>query len=54
MYFRTDDKVKHMKVHERNTGGSTQYYLSESHFFKSIVELITCYETTSLVEIFSG
>ncbi|XP_049846897.1 protein vav isoform X1 [Schistocerca gregaria] len=52
--LKTDDKVKHMKVYEKITENGKQYFLSESRFFKSIVELITCYETSSLVENFSG
>lgn len=53
-YFRTDDRVKHMKVYEKRMEGVPHYYLSESRFFKSIMELITCYEHASLSENFVG
>jgi hypothetical protein len=53
-YFRTDDRVKHMKVYEKHMEGVPHYYLSESRFFKSIIELITCYEHASLSENFVG
>jgi hypothetical protein len=53
-YFRTDDRVKHMKVYEKHMEGVPHYYLSESRFFKSIMELITCYEHASLSENFVG
>jgi len=46
--------VKHMKVYEKRMEGVTHYYLSESRFFKSIMELITCYEHASLGENFVG
>lgn len=52
--YRTDDKVKHMKVYEREMEGVLHYYLSESRFFRSLVELIACYEHTSLGENFIG
>ncbi|XP_066994159.1 protein vav isoform X2 [Anabrus simplex] len=52
--LKTDDKVKHMKVYEKTMDGVTQYYLSESRFFKSIVELVHCYERSSLGENFVG
>ncbi|XP_054272231.1 protein vav isoform X2 [Macrosteles quadrilineatus] len=52
--LKTDDKVKHMKVYERDMEGSQHYYLSESRFFRTLVELISCYEHTSLGENFIG
>ncbi|XP_021933195.1 protein vav isoform X2 [Zootermopsis nevadensis] len=52
--LKTDDRVKHMKVYEKHMEGVPHYYLSESRFFKSIMELITCYEHASLSENFVG
>jgi len=52
--LKTDDRVKHMKVYEKRMEGVTHYYLSEARFFKSIMELITCYEHASLSENFVG
>uniref|UniRef100_A0A1B6EAB2 Protein vav n=1 Tax=Clastoptera arizonana TaxID=38151 RepID=A0A1B6EAB2_9HEMI len=52
--LKTDDKVKHMKVYEREVDGVPHYYLSESRFFRSLVDLISCYEHTSLGENFIG
>ncbi|PNF32490.1 Protein vav [Cryptotermes secundus] len=52
--LKTDDRVKHMKVYEKHMGGVPQYYLSESRFFKSIMELIAYYEQASLSENFVG
>ncbi|XP_046669462.1 protein vav isoform X2 [Homalodisca vitripennis] len=52
--LKTDDKVKHMKVYEREMEGTQHFYLSESRFFRSLVELISCYEHTSLGENFIG
>ncbi|XP_069695874.1 protein vav isoform X2 [Periplaneta americana] len=52
--LKTDDRVKHMKVYEKDMEGVPHYYLSESRYFKSIVELITCYEHASLSENFVG
>ena len=43
-----------MKVYEKRMEGVTHYYLSEARFFKSIMELITCYEHASLSENFVG
>jgi guanine nucleotide exchange factor VAV len=43
-----------MKVYEKHMEGVPHYYLSESRFFKSIMELITCYEHASLSENFVG
>ncbi|XP_024086267.1 protein vav isoform X2 [Cimex lectularius] len=52
--LKADDKVKHMKVYEKEKDGTTHFYLSESRFFPSLVELINCYEHTSLIENFNG
>jgi len=52
--LKTDDRVKHMKVYEKHMDGVKHYYLSEARFFKSIMELITCYEHASLSENFVG
>lgn len=54
MFFRTENRVKHMKVYKKDIESVAHYYLSESRFFKSIVELIGYYEQTSLSENFSG
>nr|CAD7403710.1 unnamed protein product [Timema cristinae] len=52
--LKTDDRVKHMKVYERTMEGVPHYYLSESRFFRSITDLIGCYEHSSLGENFVG
>ncbi|XP_039288077.1 protein vav isoform X1 [Nilaparvata lugens] len=52
--LKTDDKVKHMKVYEKEMDGVPQFYLSESRFFHSLVDLVSCYEHTSLGENFIG
>ncbi|XP_075227409.1 vav guanine nucleotide exchange factor [Lycorma delicatula] len=52
--LKTDDKVKHMKVYEKETDGVPQFYLSETRFFRSLVDLVACYEHTSLGENFIG
>ena len=54
LFFRTNEKVKHMKVYEENVEGTLSYYLSLSRFFKSIIELITYYQHVSLEENFVG
>lgn len=43
-----------MKVYEKEMEGVAQYFLSQSRYFRSIVELICCYERTSLIENFIG
>nr|CAD7597027.1 unnamed protein product [Timema genevievae] len=53
-YNQTDDRVKHMKVYERTMEGVPHYFLSESRFFRSITDLIGCYEHSSLGENFVG
>jgi guanine nucleotide exchange factor VAV len=50
--LRWNDQVKHMKV--LVTGDEKLYYLSESRYFKSIVELVHWYQQNSLAESFSG
>lgn len=45
-----DNQVKHMRV----CYDDNQFYLSESKMFRSIVELVTWYETHSLSESFKG
>ncbi|XKL67365.1 hypothetical protein PGB90_002856 [Kerria lacca] len=52
--LKTDGKVKHMKVYEKNINGTTNFYLSESRFFPSLIDLVSCYEQTSLGENFMG
>ncbi|XP_034233685.1 protein vav [Thrips palmi] len=52
--MKADNEVKHMKVYEKEIDNIPHYYLSESRFFRSVVELISCYEHTSLAENFSG
>ncbi|XP_026480892.1 protein vav-like [Ctenocephalides felis] len=52
--LKTDDKVKHMKVYKKQVELVPQYYLSESRYFKSIVDLIAYYERTSLGENYVG
>lgn len=52
--MKADNEVKHMKVYEKDMDNVPHYYLSESRFFRSVVELISCYEHTSLAENFIG
>ncbi|KAG8236233.1 hypothetical protein J437_LFUL010986 [Ladona fulva] len=52
--LKTDSKVKHMKVYEREENGVPHFFLSESRFFPTIVDLVNCYEQTSLGENFVG
>ncbi|XP_011312560.1 protein vav isoform X1 [Fopius arisanus] len=44
--------VKHIRVFKRDVEGADLYYLSESRFFKSVVELVEYYERASLSENF--
>nr|XP_012216162.1 PREDICTED: protein vav isoform X2 [Linepithema humile] len=44
--------VKHIRVFKRDVEGADLYYLSESRFFKSVVELVEYYERESLSENF--
>jgi len=50
--FRWKGEVKHMKI--LTTSDESLFCLSESRYFKSVVELIAWYETNSLAESFSG
>lgn len=43
-----------MKVYEKEAEGTVSYYLSVSRFFKSLVDLVNYYETTTLEENFMG
>ncbi|XP_063890725.1 protein vav isoform X1 [Helicoverpa armigera] len=52
--LKTDNTVKHMRVCRKPIDQVQHYYLSESRFFRSVVELITYYEKTSLSENFEG
>lgn len=51
---RTDNTVKHMRVCRKPIDQVPHYFLSESRFFRSIVELVSYYEKTSLSENFVG
>ncbi|XP_076228297.1 vav guanine nucleotide exchange factor isoform X2 [Nomia melanderi] len=50
--IKADGAVKHIRVFKRNVDGADLYYLSESRFFKSVVELVEYYERVSLSENF--
>lgn len=50
--LRWNDGVKHMKI--LVTRDEQLFYLSESRYFKSVVELINWYQHNSLAESFSG
>lgn len=52
--LKTDNTVKHMRVCRKPIDQVQHYFLSESRFFRSIVELITYYEKISLSENFEG
>ncbi|XP_047035117.1 protein vav isoform X1 [Helicoverpa zea] len=52
--LKTENTVKHMRVCRKPIDQVQHYYLSESRFFRSVVELITYYEKTSLSENFEG
>ncbi|XP_026501163.1 protein vav isoform X1 [Vanessa tameamea] len=52
--LKTDNTVKHMRVCRKPIDQVPHYFLSESRFFRSIVELISYYEKTSLSENFVG
>lgn len=51
-FYRTDGTVKHIRVFNREVDGADLYYLSESRFFKSMIELVEYYERASLAENF--
>ncbi|XP_047351427.1 protein vav isoform X1 [Vespa velutina] len=50
--IKADGAVKHIKIFKRDVDGADLYYLSESRFFKSVVELVEYYERASLAENF--
>ncbi|KAG9433407.1 protein vav isoform X1 [Apis mellifera carnica] len=50
--IKADGAVKHIRVFKRDVDGADVYYLSESRFFKSVVELVEYYERASLSENF--
>ncbi|KOC65970.1 Protein vav [Habropoda laboriosa] len=50
--IKADGAVKHIRVFKRDADGADVYYLSESRFFKSVVELVEYYERASLSENF--
>ncbi|CAG5035134.1 unnamed protein product [Parnassius apollo] len=52
--LKTDNTVKHMRVCRKPIDQVPHYYLSESRFFRSVVELVSYYEMTSLSENFVG
>ncbi|XP_045542669.1 protein vav isoform X1 [Papilio machaon] len=52
--LKTDNTVKHMRVCRKPIDQVPHYYLSESRFFRSVVELVSYYEVTSLAENFVG
>ncbi|XP_076626399.1 vav guanine nucleotide exchange factor isoform X1 [Colletes latitarsis] len=50
--IKADGAVKHIRVFKRDVDGADLFYLSESRFFKSVVELVEYYERASLSENF--
>ncbi|XP_041974123.1 protein vav isoform X2 [Aricia agestis] len=52
--LKTDNTVKHMRVCRKPIDQVPHYYLSESRFFRSVVELVSYYEKTNLSENFVG
>ncbi|XP_037963720.2 protein vav isoform X2 [Plutella xylostella] len=52
--LKTDNTVKHMRVCRKCIEQAPHYYLSESRFFRSVVDLVSYYEKTSLAENFVG
>ncbi|XP_076280668.1 vav guanine nucleotide exchange factor isoform X2 [Lasioglossum baleicum] len=50
--IKANGAVKHIRVFKRDVDGADLYYLSESRFFKSVVELVEYYERVSLSENF--
>ncbi|XP_047525773.1 protein vav isoform X2 [Pieris napi] len=52
--LKADNTVKHMRVCRKPIDQVPHYYLSESRFFRSVVELVTYYERVSLAENFVG
>ncbi|XP_014206930.1 protein vav isoform X1 [Copidosoma floridanum] len=52
--IKADDVVRHIRIFKREVDGADLYYLSESRFFKSVVELVEYYERVSLAENFEN
>jgi len=53
--LRTKEDTKHMKINSgEHPEWGTKFYLSESHVFRSMVELISYYTQNSLKESFAG
>ncbi|XP_011871795.1 PREDICTED: protein vav isoform X2 [Vollenhovia emeryi] len=52
--IKVEGAVKHIRVFKRDVDGADLYYLSESRFFKSVVELVEYYERASLSENFEN
>ena len=53
--LRTKEDTKHMKINSgEHPDWGTKFYLSESHAFRSMVELISYYTQNSLKESFAG
>ncbi|XP_015182121.1 PREDICTED: protein vav isoform X3 [Polistes dominula] len=54
--IKADGVIKHIKIFKRDVHGADVdlYYLSESRFFKSVVELVEYYERASLAENFEN
>ncbi|XP_058795791.1 protein vav isoform X2 [Phymastichus coffea] len=50
--LKADGTVKHIRIFKREVDGADLYYLSESRFFKSVIELVEYYERVSLAENF--
>lgn len=48
--LKTVDSVRHMRVFRKKVDETEQYYLSESRFFKSVLDLVQFYGHTSLRE----
>lgn len=48
--LKTKDSVRHMRVFKKRFDDADQYYLSESRFFKTVLDLVRFYEHTSLRE----
>lgn len=48
--LKTNDNVRHMRVFKKRVDDTEQYYLSESRFFKTVLDLVRFYEHTSLRE----
>lgn len=44
--------MKHIRIFKKDVDGAELFYLSESRYFKSVVELVEYYERSSLAENF--